>query len=145
MSWKKILLIAAVVIVVILVIGYLFTEGHLEPKWQTLTILLGALAIPYQFLKNKLNSFASRYDEIEDIADRAKSRKAKEERHRDDFDSKMRERELRLRLIEERLSRLDMQMENIEMKREKVKSDVDSMDEQQLRDTFEDLFKRRKQ
>ncbi|MDZ7776102.1 MAG: hypothetical protein U5L09_11150 [Bacteroidales bacterium] len=119
-------------------------EGHLQPKWQTLTIILGILAIPYQYLKNQLSSFGKRYNEIEDITRRAESRKATEEEHRDTFDRKIHERELRIQLIEERLSRLDMQMENIEMKKEKVKSEVDAMDEQQLRDTFENLFKRKK-
>ena len=144
MSWKRIIIITLIVALVILVLGFLFTEGYIEPKWQTLTIILGALAIPYQFFKNKLSNFGSKYNEIEALADRAESRKASETKHRESTDQKIREQELRLQLLEERLKSLDTSLENIELKREKVTREVKEMHEDELKDAFENRFKRGK-
>ncbi|HKK10220.1 MAG TPA: hypothetical protein VJ939_05255 [Bacteroidales bacterium] len=144
MSWKNILIIIAVIAAIVLLLGFLFTEGYINPKWQTLTIILGALAIPYQYLKNRFSSFNKKYDEIERLSDRADQRKADEQRHRESMDQKIRERELRLQLLEERISKIDTSIENLEMKQANVRKKVSAMDEDELKEAFEDLFKRKK-
>ncbi len=144
MSWKRIIIIALIIAVIVLALGFLFTEGYIEPKWQTLTIILGALAIPYQFLKNKFSDFGNKYKEIETLANRAEARKSAEAVHRESTDQKIREQELRLKLLEERLRNLDTSIENIELKREKVTREVKNMDENELKDAFEKRFKRGK-
>lgn len=144
MSWKNILVSIAVIAAIVLLLGFLFTEGYIDPKWQTLTIILGALAIPYQYLKNRFSSFDKKYDEIERLSNRAVQRKADEQSHRESMDQKIRERELRLQLLEERLSKIDTSIENLEMKQANVKKQVSAMDEDELKEAFEDLFKRKK-
>lgn len=144
MSWKRIIIIFLIVAGIILVLGFLFTEGYIDPKWQTLTIILGALAIPYQFFKNKFSDFGNKYNEIETLASRADARKSAEAEHRESTDQKIREQELRLKLLEERLKNLDTSIENIELKREKVTREVKHMDEEELKDAFEKRFKREK-
>ena len=144
MSWKRIIIIFLIVAGIILMLGFLFTEGYIDPKWQTLTIILGALAIPYQFFKNKFSNFGNKYNEIETLANRADARKSAEAEHRESTDQKIKEQELRLKLLEERLKNLDTSIENIELKREKVIREVKSMDEEELKDDFEERFKRGK-
>lgn len=144
MSWKRIIIIFLIVAGIILVLGFLFTEGYIDPKWQTLTIILGALAIPYQFFKNKFSDFGNKYNEIETLASRADARKSAEAEHRESTDQKIKEQELRLKLLEERLKNLDTSIENIELKREKVTREVQHMDEEELKDAFEKRFKREK-
>jgi hypothetical protein len=60
------------------------------------------------------------------------------------MDQKIRERELRLQLLEERISKIDTSIENLEMKQANVKKKVSAMDEDELKEAFEDLFKRKK-
>lgn len=144
MSFKNILITLLVLVVLLLGIGYLYTEGYINTNWEFLTIILGLLAIPYKYLRNRFRSFSGTYDEIDRIVERQDTRVEGEKSHREEFDTKIREKELRIQLLEEKLEKIDSRIQNMEMKKEKVSGEVDNMDEEELKNTFEKYFKRDK-
>ncbi|MCF8308566.1 MAG: DUF724 domain-containing protein [Bacteroidales bacterium] len=144
MSFKNIIITLIVIAVVILGLGYLYTEGYINTDWEILTIILGALAIPYKYLRNRFRGFAGGYEKIDRIIEQQDERKKGEKKHREEYDKKIREKELRIQLLEEKLEKIDSRIENMEMKKEDVSREVKNMDEEKLKNTFEESFKRNK-
>ncbi|MCF8231652.1 MAG: hypothetical protein K9J27_05625 [Bacteroidales bacterium] len=144
MSFKNIIITLIVIAAILLGVGYLYTEGYINTDWEILTIILGALAIPYKYLRNRFRDFAGSYEKIDRIVERQDERITGEKKHREEFDNKIREKELRIQLLEEKLEKIDSRIENMEMKKEDVSREVKNMDEEKLKNTFEELFKRNK-
>jgi len=144
MSFKNIVVTVIVIAVLLLGIGYLYTEGYINTDWEILAIILGTLAIPYKYLRNRLRNFAGNYEEIDRIVERQDKRVEEETEHREKFDAKIREKELQIQLMEEKLEKIDTRIQNMELKREKISGEVNRMDEEALKKEFEKHFKRDK-
>ncbi len=144
MSFKNIIITLIVIIVLLLGIGYLYTEGYIDTDWEILAIILGTLAIPYKYLRNRFRNFGGNYEEIDRIVERQDKRLEEEAEHREQFDSKIREKELKIQLLEEKLEKIDSRIQNMELKREKISGEVSRMDEEELKNEFEKHFKRDK-
>jgi len=107
-----------------------------------MVIILGTLAIPYKYLKDKFSSIGGDIKHVEEVIERQDDRVDQEKLHRANIDNEIHERELRLEILEKRLETIDAKLSTYELKKRNMESDIMSMSDQELVDEFEKRFKK---
>ncbi len=114
---KRWLIIGSVVFIALLIIGWLYTEGYFDNlSWQGLTMLLAALAAPFQFIFGK----AKEISKTEQILNENLQMRKQEKTHRTDYDEKIKEREQKIKELDKEIELLQSKIQLIDEKREKV-------------------------
>ncbi len=133
---KRWIIIIVAVVIALVAIGYMQEKGMLNFKWQTLTILFAALAVPFKFIANWLRGKGS----IEDIQDKHAAVRAEEKEYREAIEAKIKEREQRINLMNKELELLDTKLELVKAKREKVDEEVSKMTVDEKINKFQENF-----
>jgi len=136
---KKWIIIIGSIIVVLIVIGVLHDAGYLNFKWTTLTKLFAALAGPYMLMKNiffNRNSVSS----VQEVLDKSKQGLLNDQEHREEYDTKIAEKEQEIQKLEKQIEKLDDQIKVIEYKKEAAAQEVTSMSTEQMMAEFEKLY-----
>ncbi len=121
---KRWLIIGAIVLISLLIIGWLYTEGYFDNiKWQGFTMLLAALAAPFQFIFGKTKQISK----TEEIIQQNLQIRKEEKQHRVDYDQKLKEREQRIKDLDREIELLQSKVELVDKKREQVKVEVEKM------------------
>lgn len=132
--WIIILVIIAVAFVVI---GYLQDQGYLDVEWQALAMFFAAIAGPYKFVKNKLSKSNNKVDRILEENEKIKT---EEKLHREVYDVEINQRKEKISEIESEIEVLDNKLIDLEKKKQKVEKEVNSMDSDQVKNEFLDLY-----
>lgn len=136
---KKWIIIIGSIIVVLIVIGVLHDAGYLNFKWTTLTKLFAALAGPYMLMKNiffNRNSVSS----VQEVLDKSKQGLLNDEEHREEYDTKIAEKEQEIQKLEKQIEKLDDKIKVIEYKKEAAVQEVTTMSTEQMMAEFEKLY-----
>lgn len=136
---KKWIIIIVVVLIALLVIGVLHDLGYLNFKWQTLTIIFSALAGPYTFLKNKLFN-TNNVDSVQDLINKHKQGLLLDEEHRDEYDTKITEKEAEIEHLQNQVTVLDRKLKEIEVKAADNHNQIKEMSSDEIARAFETLY-----
>lgn len=136
---KKWIIIIGSIIVVLIVIGVLHDAGYLNFKWTTLTNLFAALAGPYMLMKNKFfnrNSVST----VQEIIEKSKQGLLNDEEHRQEYDTKIAEKENEIKVLEKHIETLDNKIQSIEQQQANVHQEVQAMPPEQMMIEFEKYY-----
>lgn len=136
---KKWIIIIGSIIVALIVIGVLHDAGYLNFRWTTLTKLFAALACPFMLMKNMFfnsNSVSS----VDEILQKAKRGLLNDEEHREEYDTKITEKENEIKVLEKQIENLDTKIKTIEKKSEDKSQEVWNMNSDQLMVEFEKMY-----
>ena len=136
---KKWLIIIGSIIVVLILIGVLHDAGYLNFKWTTLTKLFAALAGPYMLMKNMFfnrNSVSS----VDEVLAKAKQGLLNDEEHREEYDTKIADKEKEIKALEQQIEKLDTKIQTIEQQKENVSYEVSQMSTEQMMAEFEKMY-----
>ncbi|MBN2892270.1 MAG: hypothetical protein JXL97_10405 [Bacteroidales bacterium] len=121
---KKLFWIIIIVLVIFLILGFLYSQGVINVKWQPLAMILAAFAAPFTFISNFLKGKSVRTDKIlkqqKDSMDNLNNRKAK-------FDVYMKAKDTRIQNLEAEIIKLKDDISNTELQIKEKKQEVNQM------------------
>lgn len=133
--WKIVTVIVGVIIFLI-IMGYLFTQGYFENfEWQTGTMILAALAAPYQMVANWLKPQPG-----DDIGSKHEKMREEEKIHREKTDKEIELRKTKIQELDKELEVMNTKIKLVEVEKSKTKTEVDKMTPEQLKSEGQDLF-----
>ncbi len=134
---NKWVLTGLIIVVVLIVIGISYDQGLFDgitgAGWS---ILFATLAAPYMAVKNFL--FGNR--ELKEFHKKYEDMQKDEIIHRRNLDSKIQAKEKRVEELDREIQLLDSKLEVLELKKTKVKKEVDNMSVDETRQEIVDLF-----
>lgn len=133
---KRWIIIALIVgVILLIVVGYLYDQGYLDFKWQTLTMIFAALAGPYQMIKGYFSNKS-----VQDMLKKQQALQQEEKQHRVDFDGQIKEKEQRIQTLNKELELTTARFELLEEKKKKIQTDVEKQTVQETQKDAQDLF-----
>ncbi|MCQ2252136.1 MAG: hypothetical protein MJZ61_01665 [Bacteroidales bacterium] len=136
---KKWIIIIVVILLALLVIGILHDAGYLNFKWQTLTTIFAALAGPYTYLKNKLFK-NNNVDSVQELINKAKNGLQEDEEHRQEFDTKISDKESEINRLNNQVTVLDKKLKELEVQAANNHTVVKEMSSDEIARAFETLY-----
>ncbi len=131
------LITGLVVLGLLVLIGVGYDAGLFsEYEGSTWAMVLAALAAPYMAVKNflfgnkDLKAFELKYKNLEQ----------EEIKHRADLDARIQAKEQRVAELDKEIQLLDSKLEVLELKKTKVKKEVEDMTVQETKQELSDLF-----
>ena len=135
MNRRLIIAIIAVVLVLV-VVGYLYTQGYFQNfKWQTGTMVLAALAAPYQIVMNWIKG-----GEDEKILKKHEAIREDEKKHRIDYDAQIDAKKKQIEDLDKKINEINVKVTQVEEKRATVEQKVNTMSNAELQQKGKDLF-----
>ncbi len=134
---NKWLISGLVVVGLLVVIGVGYDAGLFsEYEGSTWAMVFAALAAPYMFVKNFL--FGNK--DLKALEEKYKNLRAEEVNHRTQLDSQIQAKERRVAELDREIQLLDSKLEVLELKKSKVKKEVESMTVEETKQEVSDLF-----
>ncbi len=135
---KKWVVTGLIILAILIIVGVGYDQGWFgNLEGSTWAIILAAVAAPYMAVKNflfgggrALKKFEEKYEALE-----------KEEiKHRARLDVKIQAKEKRVAELDREIQLLDSKLEVLELKKEKVRKEVEDMTIDQTKQEVSDLF-----
>ncbi len=109
---KKWFWIILIIILVFLVLGFLYSQGLINVRWQFLAMILAGFAAPFTIIKNFLAGGNSKTNKL---IQRHKDRVTQENLRRDEFDAYIAQKDKKIQDLEAEIVVLENDVENIEL------------------------------
>lgn len=130
-------IIGLIIVVILIIVGYLQTEGYLNFRWETLTIIFAALAAPFKLVTGM---FKKPSDEIEEITKQHAALRAREEEYRKGIDQAISQRQQNISLLQKDIEVIDARLETLETRKAAISTKVSTMTSEQKKERFQELF-----
>ena len=131
---KKWFWIILVLLVIFLILGYLYSQGLINVKWQFLSMILAGFAAPFTILKRFLSGGNSKANKI---ITRHRDRVVQENNRRAKFDAYVAQKDKRIQDLEAEIVILENDVENIEREIIDKEESIDNMTEiEELQNAF---------
>jgi septal ring factor EnvC (AmiA/AmiB activator) len=125
-------IIGFIIIIVLIGVVYLDKKGLLG--WQTISIIVAAIAAPFKFL---MGIFANKVEEIKKKHDEIRQQEAG---YQAEIESKIQEREQRISNLTKELDILDSRIDVLKKQRELIDSEVEKMSLKELQEAGRKYF-----
>lgn len=134
---KKWLWIVIILIVVLLFLGFLYSKGLINVKWQWLTVILAAAAGPFKFFSNLFSGKSVRSNRyVQSHQNRIDAAK----QHRMVYDQAILEKEEKIKELEAQVNVLEQKIDDLELSQQQVHDQVSNMNDDDLQDAFLNLY-----
>lgn len=131
---KKIFWIIIILIVIFLVLGFLYSQGIINVKWQPLAMILAAFAAPFTFLTNFLSGKSVRTNKI--LEDQKKSMDKLKNR-REKYEVFLEEKNQRIEELKAEVVKLKDDIDKQELEMKEKENQINNMsDIEELQDAF---------
>ncbi len=129
--------IGVIIIVVLLIVGYLYYKGLIHTSWQWLSVILVALAAPFQLV----NSMFGTNKKLNQILTNSSVRQQDEVKHREVYDKVIKQKEMRIQELEAQVDKMQDQIDTLELQYKKTDKEVMSeTNVDELQNQFMDLY-----
>lgn len=131
---NKLLWIFIGIIVLLLIVGFLYSQGLINVKWQWLTVILAALAAPFQLIASL---FSSPNKKIIELQNRQQQRIAEEQQHRLQYDNILREKDQKIKELEITINKMKDRISELELQKQEKEKEIQNInDPQKLQELF---------
>lgn len=130
--------IVIIIIAIILFLGFLYSQGLINVKWQWLTVILAAAAAPFTFISKLFSGKSIRTNQI--LKDHT-SRILAEKKHRQIYEQAIKKKEERIKELEAQVATLEDEIDDIQLQHKEVTKKVNKMDDvKDLQDAFMEAY-----
>ncbi len=136
---KKWIIIIGIILLVLIVVGVLYDKGYLQFKWSTMSMIVAALAGPYQFIKNKFFNSNSA-SQLQELLENNAQAKINDIEHRKEYDAKIAEKETKIKELENQVNTLDNKLQALESEEANVSAEVKAMTSAEIEAEFEKIY-----
>ena len=123
---KKWFWILLIIILIFAVLGFLYSQGLINVKWQPLAMILAAFAAPFTFLKNFISGGTGKTSKI---LQQQKNRVAEENKRRVQFDAYVKAKDERINELEAEVVKLETEVDSIKLEIQENEDDINDMTE----------------
>jgi hypothetical protein len=134
---KRWLMIIGITLAALILIGFLYDQGFMDFKWQGLTMIIAALAGPYQFIKNHILQSSK---STQELIQRQEDIRVQELEHRTDFDIKVKASEDKIKELNKELEMINTRYEILEAKKRNIQSDINKLSIEEKQREAQDLL-----
>lgn len=136
---KKWIIIIGIILLALIVIGVLYDKGYMQFKWSTLSMIVAALAGPYQFIKNKFFN-ANSATQLQELLENNAQAKINDVEHRKEYDAKIAEKENKIKQLENQVTTLDNKLQELESEEANISTEVRAMTSAEIEAEFEKIY-----